>query len=543
MKPSQDPPRDPLSELGRILASRVNCADHPAVNHRVTTPLEAEQWEKSFESCTSDARKSHLRWLALNDLYYLVAHILEIKTIKTQWHLERCREIEQNCDGIADLWSRSSGKSLIKTYGRVIQEILNNPEICIGIGSHTSPIAKSFLRPIKTTFESHELLKWLFPDVLYENPKQESPSWSLDHGITVKRKTVTRAEPTIMAWGLIDGQPTRLHFDLLAYDDLQQGRESEYMIEKIDNEWQTSLGLSSEKPPRFWMNGVFFRGGSIYESLIERGAVISRIRPAIQPDMTSSIWTDDQVRETLKGLLPGVIACEWLMDPFKKIEGEGFREEWIKYHDTVDLPSSNLYMIVDPGYGKRGKGSKTAILVIALRADRKYYLVDGVAASMNLATRADWTLNLWRQYSPHVKKIAYEHYGLQADVEYLKERVKREGLQDAVHIGRVTSSEMDKDRRIEKLIPIFKEGRFSIPKAIPKRTINDQDTDFLKYFVENEYRKWPATKQKDALDAMSWILHEGDEFKAVFPEGYNDPSVERKEIDWDEGKSGSWMSR
>ena len=55
--------------------------------------------------------------------------------------------------------------------------------------------------------EGNDTLKSWFPDVLYENPFRESPKWSEDDGIVVKRKTNPK-EATVEAWGLVDGQPT-----------------------------------------------------------------------------------------------------------------------------------------------------------------------------------------------------------------------------------------------------------------------------------------------------------------------------------------------
>jgi hypothetical protein len=93
-------------------------------------------------------------------------------------------------------------------------EHLNDPEITVGIFSHTRPIAKAFLRQIKREFETNEQLKALFPEILYANPAAESPKWSEDEGITVKRSSNPK-EATVEAWGLVDGQPTSKHYRLL----------------------------------------------------------------------------------------------------------------------------------------------------------------------------------------------------------------------------------------------------------------------------------------------------------------------------------------
>jgi hypothetical protein len=99
------------------------------------------------------------------------------------WLYERCREVELAPDDRLDLWARDHYKSTIITYGGVIQEILRDPEITVGVFSHICPAAKKFMRLIKQTLEDHEYLKLLYHDVLWDKPRQDAPKWSEDEGI------------------------------------------------------------------------------------------------------------------------------------------------------------------------------------------------------------------------------------------------------------------------------------------------------------------------------------------------------------------------
>ena len=160
-------------------------------------------------------------WAALGlvDRFFLLAFTLGRKDMVHPWLYARCREVEKNPDDHLDLWARGHYKSTIITYAGTIQAILLNPEITIGIFSHTRPIAKSFLRQIKRELEGSEKLKQLYPDTCWVNEKREAPKWSEDDGIVVRRESNPK-EATVEAWGLVDGQPTGRHFQLRIYDDV-----------------------------------------------------------------------------------------------------------------------------------------------------------------------------------------------------------------------------------------------------------------------------------------------------------------------------------
>ena len=160
-----------------------------------------------------------MRELALHDLYFLLTVVLGRKDVKHDWLYSRCMEVQESPNGYLDLWSREHYKSTIISFALTVQDILRDPNVTVGIFSCTRPLAKRLLRQIKFEFESNELLKHLFPDVLYADPRKESPKWSEDDGIIVKRKS-NPAASTVEAWGLVDGQPTGKHFSLMVYDDV-----------------------------------------------------------------------------------------------------------------------------------------------------------------------------------------------------------------------------------------------------------------------------------------------------------------------------------
>ena len=181
------------------------------------------------------------------DLFFLLVYVLGRADLNRDWYFARCREVQAAPNGYLDLWGREHGKSSLITFGLTIQDILNDPEITVGIFSYSRPIAKAFLRQIKVEFETNEMLRSLFPDILWANPQRDSPKFSEDDGIIVRRKGNPK-ESTVEAWGLVDSTPVSKHFKLLVFDDVVTGESvsTPEMIAKVTTAWERSLALSTE---------------------------------------------------------------------------------------------------------------------------------------------------------------------------------------------------------------------------------------------------------------------------------------------------------
>ena len=220
------------------------------------------------------------RQLAQSDLFFLLVYVLGRADLNRDWYFARCREVQAAPNGYLDLWAREHGKSSVITFGLTIQDILNDPEITVGIFSYSRPIAKAFLRQIKVEFENNETLKSLFPDILWANPQRDSPKFSEDDGIIVRRKGNPK-ESTVEAWGLVDSTPVSKHFRLMVYDDVVTGESvsTPDMIQKVTTAWERSLALSTEGGAVRYI-GTRWHYADTYRTILERGAAIERRHPA-----------------------------------------------------------------------------------------------------------------------------------------------------------------------------------------------------------------------------------------------------------------------
>jgi len=182
------------------------------------------------------------------DRFYLLTVLCKRVDAIHEWVYARTREVEEDPDNHLDLWAREHYKSTIITFAGVLQEILIDPEITVGIFSHTRPIAKAFLRQLKREMESNAELKAAYPDVLWPEPEGMAPTWSEDNGLVVRREGNPK-ESTVEAWGLVDGQPVSKHYALIVYDDIVtlSSVTTPEMIGKVTNAWELSRSLAAEE--------------------------------------------------------------------------------------------------------------------------------------------------------------------------------------------------------------------------------------------------------------------------------------------------------
>lgn len=479
------------------------------------------------------------RWLCRNDLFYLLTVACKRRDVDRDWLYDRCREVQEKPDGHLDLWSREHYKSTIITFAKSIQDLLINPETTIGIFSHTRPMAKGFLEQIKRELERNEYLKALFPDVLYQKPAYESPKWSLDSGIIVRRTTNPNAA-SVEAWGLVDGQPTGKHFKVRVYDDMvtRESVTTPDQIKKVTGAWELSLNLGAQGG-QMRMIGTRYHLSDSYQDIMKRGSVKPRIYAATDDGkMTGNpvLFTRAQLDEKRRDMGPYTAACQLFQDPVAD-RAMSFKQEWLKRYTTLgDTKGWNKYLLVDPASSKKATSDFTVMVVIGLAPDQNYYLLDGIRDRLNLTQRATKLFELHRKWKP--KKTGYEQYGMQSDVEHIQYVMEERNYRfNITPLG----GSMAKEDRIKRLIPVFEQERFYLPHALPFVDYESVTRDFVNLFLVNEYLAFPVCTHDDMLDDCARILD--PVLGAEFPK--ERPAEEKKEqFVYPMGGSGNtgWMA-
>lgn len=451
------------------------------------------------------------RTLAKNDLFFLLVYVLGVSFANNQWVLDRCREYQADPWEHLDLWARGHFKSTIITYAHTIFEIINDPELTTGIFSHKLPIAKAFVIQIKNTLETNKLLKSLFPDILYDDPKNQSPKWTEDK-ILVKRKSV-RKEMTVEACGVVEGQPTGMHFDRLKYDDLVtlESVNTPEQILKTTDAFKMSLNLGSANAKKA-MAGTFYAYNDTYNVIIDEGTVTKRIYAAMTDPLdfnTSVFLSPEELKKKRREMGPATFGTQMLLDP-SIANNRYFMPEWLRYYDGSGWETMNRYLIVDPASSKEKRSDYTVMIVLGLGKDENYYIIDAIRDRLNLSERTNLLFNLHEQYRPNA--VWYEQYGQQADSEHIKSEMNSRHYRFSIN---KLGGQMAKKQRIERLQPLFEQGKIYFPTRMPFVTVDGEVKDFVRSFLDDEYLKYPACNHDDMLDCLARLFDIG----AKFPNG------------------------
>lgn len=484
--------------------------NEPGLSREVIEGLHALPFKHVFEfwqAVEQSGRDSKnlegaIRSLCLCDLYYLLVKACGRVDMVHPWIYARVREFEANPNDHLDLWAREHYKSTVITYGKTMQDILINPEVTIGIFSHTRPIAKAFLRMIMREFEANTVLHQTFPDVLWGKDIRQAPKWSEDDGIIVRRKSNPN-EATIEAWGLVDGQPTSKHFMVLLYDDVvvKDSVTTPEMIEKTMTALEQSYNLIRTEGGIMRFAGTRWHFNDAYKTVMDRGTAIPRVYPGRiggTEDGEPVFWSEEIHLAKRKKMGPYTYAAQILLDP-KADALQNFKREWLRFYTQMNGRTNN-YILVDAASSKRKGSDYTSMWVIGLATDGNYYALDMIRDRLNLTERADRLFALHRKWKP--KQVRYEKYGLMADIEHMKTRMETDTYRfDITEVAGMSR----KQDRIGRLIPLFEDGKFYLPHSMHKTNYEKTVVDLVHAFVEEEFVPFPVGIHDDMLDALARI--------------------------------------
>lgn len=436
----------------------------------------------------------------LADSYYLGKVILGYELLRPKTHGPLCKFID-TCEATRRMeqMPRSHLKTTIVTVIKRIQDVLKNSTLRILIVGNTGTNAETHLAKIRGQFQQNDLLRWLYPERFWENPRTQAQEWS--HKRLFFPTKAVHGEPTFDTIGARGGVVSR-HYDIINADDLIADDEYTSEIEMAKTiEWASGIeslfvppiekGLL-DIPCTFWSTVdvyAFFEQyfGGRHEPVVtgpysyQRGPLAVFRRGAIEdgkpifPEAVSM-----EFLERLQNENPERYAAQYANDPYNSGTTE-FKSEWLRYYTPRD-PNMDLLLAWQPGVEKPEIVKRSRLHIVSmcdphaggtrrkLKSTRAAVITTGVDANKGRV----YILDCWIKRAPTneivdeiIKQNNYwspqtfsvETNGFQKMLKFwLEERVERDGHPDIPIYEYNPEGDKDGLQRIKGLQPLMRAG-------------------------------------------------------------------------------------
>jgi hypothetical protein len=432
----------------------------------------------------------HYRTLCAEDLFFLTFFVLKIPCANHPFWIQACRDVNEGPkDRTLDLWGREHGKSTIITIGETIQKCLKSDGACeerCCILSYNKTTAEAFLRSIKSVFEQSSFLKAVYPDILYQKPESESPQWSVETGIVLKRKGFYK-EATVEAWGLVDGQPTGRHYTHRVYDDIVTPDliRTPERLQTVSNAFDISQNLGAEGGTCRVVGTTYHYDDTLcylksQKDPIAGGAVwYVREKPSVEPRSFSGkpVFLSE-ARINLFKMNRLNFASQHLLDPQPAELQKLNPNMLIEMDQTLFPPRLYQFLIIDPAGRKPGKDS-WAIGLLGVHPFKDdigasdVYIKELIVEPMDYQRAMNLIVQMYIR-AGRVAKVAIENPANASWDIHLINALKAKGKFVSVEAGTLvllTHGGRSKDFRIESsLVWPLNNGKIHISTSVPAAT-------------------------------------------------------------------------
>ena len=376
-----------------------------------------------------------------------------------------------------------------------------NPQLSVIATSHTAELAERFGRRVRNAF-ADETHKQLF-----------------NNGVAGDNSAAGRWETTqggeYYSAG-VGGSITGRRADLVLIDDFVRSREdadSDRVREKTWD-WYTNDLLTRMKPgARMVIACTRWHEDDLLGRILDRERdewkiikipMIAGPNDILGREEGDRLWPEWYTQEMVDTAQrdPRSWISLWQQEP-RPAEGAEFKRTWLNRY-SVPPKIMNKILLVDPaGDPSKAKGSRkksdfTAMWVLGLGTDQNIYLLDGLRDRLNLTQRADAVFALHKKHKP--MQTRYEQYGLQADVEHIKDQMEKRQYRFAI---KEVGGNVEKNARIRRLIPYFEGGRIWLPVEMKRESVLGTVYDPVTNFIEHEYATFPVGKNDDSFDCLA----------------------------------------
>ena len=142
----------------------------------------------------------------------------------------------------------------------------------------------------------------------------------------------------------------------------------------------------------------------------------------------------------------------------------------------------------------------TAIWVVGIASDGNWYVVDFLRDRLAFQERISKVFELARKYGISLKEVLYERYGMQVDIDAIKQRQNDESYHFKIT---EVAGRASKEDRIRRLAPLFFDNKIYLPRRHDYADEEGLAKDMVREFIHKEYKTFPVSMHDDMMDALS----------------------------------------
>ncbi len=463
------------------------------------------------------------RELCKTSLYFLCKFVLGFEDLEEEPHIEMCEFTEGPAQWKLFVGSRGILKTTICTIGRPIQIVLTDPNARCLIQQANDTTARGPLSQIREKFESCQLLRELFPEIIPSEKERKRGRWS-DQWVQLKR-TKTYSEPTFRAIG-VTGNLVGTHWTHIFRDDIVAAKKDSLTgeiiapppedVEKAIGQHKLLFGIMANPATcevydicNRWSNNDFARYLLDNSSYLEEDdpSHTYKVMPVRDSETNKLLWpqrfTDDICKKIEQDQGSYFYSTQYMCNPvdsarsvFKRKDLRFYVKEKINPDDVVlpDLEEMRLYAIMDQAQTISLKACYTATIIVGIDINNYWYILETNRQRINATDKIDLIFQLADRWGIYGRNI----FGIESNLaqgiltEWVRDQQSKRGkVLNIMELKPPTN--MSKDSRIEALEPYFTQHRVFIKAG------TDQD-DLIR-----ELTDYPFGKYRDLIDALQYV--------------------------------------
>jgi phage terminase large subunit-like protein len=471
------------------------------------TPRDERKYKEILKEVGNkeEADLLYLKYKCLTDLYFLGSEVLGMSKI-VDGSTGRKRLDPVFHKWVADTIQPEEDTLLIVPRGhmksawvkvKIVQLVLKNPNIRIGLFSRTSGLVESQLAEIKQLFCT-PLLMQIFPELIPE-PGKRYANWTRS---TANELTITRSlewgripnECQIEAWGA-GATITGRHYDIIVMDDILNEKSCS-TVEQIRKMRDWYSYIQSIKDPEGYeiMVGTRYHFADLYGTVIKEKWYKDRVfvRSVVENGRPIySFFTLAMLAKIRQRQGAYEYSCQYENNPIPK-DDQVFPPPYPVF-DFLPPGKYTYYMTVDPAATTKRYSDETAIVITAVNSEGYIYVVDAYGYKKNPDENASEILRMAIRYSPILCGM---ELGLQEGLQYLldikireyEQRTRKKIRTRFIKIDAPRS--MSKEEKIGKHVGgLLRAGRIFIQE------------DLSELMAQMEF--FPKAEHDDILDALA----------------------------------------